>query len=113
MYEEGDTHLLTLQRRVVFTLVFLADDAQLGEVAQFWVYGEFAELIASPGQEVCGMCTGSDPIRYHGMLACASQTRKCKAHWKMSKSSNVSTWIGLVALFGLSSPIPSSPLTAF
>jgi len=49
MYEEGNTHLLTLQRRVVFALVLFADDAQLGEVAQLRVYRELTELIVSPG----------------------------------------------------------------
>ena len=68
MYEEGNTHLLTLQRQVIFTLVFFADNAQLGEVTQLWVYGEFTELIANPGQEVHGMCTGCNHVQHHGTL---------------------------------------------
>jgi len=39
MCKEGNTHLLTLQRRVAFALFLFADDAQLGEVAQLRVDG--------------------------------------------------------------------------
>jgi len=61
----GNTHLLTLQRRAVLALALFADDTQLREVAQLRVDEELIELTVRLGEEVCGMCTSCDPVRYH------------------------------------------------
>jgi hypothetical protein len=110
---EENTHLLTLQRRIGLALVLFADDTKFGKVAQLRVDGELAEFIVGLDEEICRVCTGCDPVPQNRVSAVSQRYENGRAHWKISKSSNVSTWTGFVALLGLSSPIPSSPLTAF